>query len=183
VILTVSFADSVSQDVRVKSVPITTELPLLGTVFGHMTHAEEARIRAGIVDSGGRLNELAERLGGGAKGFELELMELGQAAITMHVGVLDSGRNSVVFGVEVSPSWSNLGRQWSHEAPSWVIETWIDADCLHTPAHDALESVYTHEAFAEGPLDASTVLQRETESLIALATGHPVDHWTDKTRD
>jgi hypothetical protein len=110
-------------------------------------------------------------------------MELGQVAITMHVGALDPGRNSVVFGVEVSPSWSSLGKQWSDDAPSWVIETWIDADCLHTPAHDAMESVYTHEAFAQGPVDAAMVLQRETESLIALATGHPVDHWTDKTRD
>jgi hypothetical protein len=172
-----------SQNVSMKSVPITNERPLLGMIFGHMTHEEEARVRSGIVTCGERLSALADQLGGGARGFELELMELGQVAITMHVGALDSEQNSVVFGVEVSPSWSNLGERRSEDAQSWVVEAWIDADCLHTPAHDAMESAHTHEAFANTPLDAAKTLHDETESLIALATSHPVDHWTNMAKN
>jgi hypothetical protein len=156
-----------------------------------MTHEVEARVRAGIVSSGERLSALASQLGGGASGFELELMELGQVAVTMHVGAPDSEQNSVVFGVELWPGWSNLGPSSSIETPSWLVEAWIDADCLHvpagdgmslhTPARDGMETVYSHGAIKHAPVDAAEALRNETDALIALATSHSVDHWTDMT--
>jgi len=126
-------------------VPITSERPILGSVFGHMNPDDEAGIRSRILTCGRRLGALGTELGGGSSaGVELQLMERGQVEIAVNVGASDQEQNGVVFGAVRRPSWSRLPRRQSDQTQSWLIETWIDADCLHSVDHGAMESVFAN---------------------------------------
>jgi hypothetical protein len=169
------------QDVGVMRVPITNDGPLLGSVFGHMTLDGESQIRHGIVDCGGRLLACANRLAGGSRGFELELTEWGWTAIGAVVQALDFEQNSVVFGLELTPGWSFHPERQSEQ--SWIVASWIDADCLHSIHHEAMESVYTHETICHSPTEAVAAVNQDADALISLAISHPVGHWTGMTKD
>ncbi len=167
-----------------ESVPITALGPRLEPVLGPLPADEERDLRARLLAAGQVLLGLAQRIGGRVgwhnQGLELEWMPSGQLSITSYVATLDPDKNAVTFSVQLRPGWY-FGE--AHDPPSWVIETSVEADCLHSVDHQAMETVYQQEITTHSPRDAVMTLVQEVQRLVGTATEHPVDHWTDMTRD
>lgn len=167
-----------------ESVPISPNGPRLEPVLGPLPANEEKDLRARLVAAGQALVNLGQCVGGRVgwhnQGLELVWMPSGQLSFTSYVATVDSANNAVSFAIELRPGWY-FGVV--PDRPTWVVETSIEADCLHSVDHESMETVYEYEITTESPREAVVTLGHEVKRLADMATSHPVDHWTDMTRD
>jgi hypothetical protein len=94
--------------------------------------------------------------------------------------VVDSDRNAIAFMLELRPGWY-FGRP--EDRASWVVELSVEADCLHAVDHEAMETVFNAEHVSYSARDAVAMFAVRARHLTELATTHPLEHWTDQTRD
>jgi hypothetical protein len=154
--------------------------PRLGAVFGPLTAAQDAEVRAILREIDDTLLALArhvgrERAGRGGAGLDLRLLESGHVSLGGFVEACDGGSRCVSFCAELRPAWCT--GELSGE-PAWEIETEVYADCGHAPNHRSMHPVHAAPATrATSPREATIALRAAVEELVRLARATPIDAW------
>ena len=157
--------------------------PLLESVLGPMTNAEDKECRAILAEVDNKLLALAryfgqERAGWEGTGLELTWLPSGQVEINSFVEVWLHDSKCVSFLIELRPTWFYGERTGNSE---WEIEAEIYADSPEEVKQSAMARVHGFPVLrAMTPKDAVIALSKATDDLIRLAHDTPLEEWITK---
>jgi hypothetical protein len=162
--------------------------PLLESVFGAITDAEDSEIRQVFGCCDEILLALAKHFGHGRAGWEgtgleLTMMPSEQASISSFVETsLDGdGAKCVSFCVELRPGWYNGDKS---DTGTWEAGAEIYADCQHKTDHRAMHLVRELPALRKStPKESANALLSVVQELDGLARLIPLEEWLRTASD
>jgi hypothetical protein len=171
------------QAVRVETVVITADAPMLEGVFGPLSDHDDRSLRSALLACGARLSQVAQGFRSGpveqAAAMKLRWSPSGQTAIESSVAATDSEGSAVTFNLELRPGWFYGDR--TGEA-GWVVEVLVEVDCQHSPDCGTMHQAFEHVGSAASLDEVIARVEEATSEVVRLAE-LPLADWVAMGRD
>ena len=183
------FAQQQGQMLRSVTMTVAMSLtlrPLLESVLGPLTEAEDAAVRGIFAEIDVVLLDFARHFGrttagNEGTGLELSLAPMGQVAIESWVAADVASKGNATFYIQLRPSWYYGAKSASL---TWEVETEVYADCQHSEDHGSEHLVYQSTAAVVTTAgDAARALRAASIDLARLGKEVPVHEWLLKASD